>query len=107
MNRREYERYHLELPTQISVLSENSNGRLLYLLTHDVCSKGAYFNAPCTFPLGTKVKLGLKLPPKVSSDRGFNSGHVEVTGQVVRCSGSGMAISFNSDYHFSSKPVDF
>lgn len=101
LDRRDVERFNLQLPVCISVQQEWSR-ESLYLSTSNVSSGGAYFETESGLPVGTDVEMEMFLIPKDKQEDNFQRGRVKVTGKVIRTSDSGMAILFRNDYEFTS-----
>ena len=97
-DRRGVERFNLELSVCISVRQERHTEQL-YLVTSNVSSGGAFFNTRSKLPIGTEVEMEMILNPRKID---YQRGQVKVAGKVIRANDTGMAISFNSDYEFSS-----
>jgi len=60
--RRRLERFELQVPAKIEVLSSPDAASLLELLTKDICAGGAYFPTKTALAAGTKVKMDILLP---------------------------------------------
>ena len=102
--RRKLERFIIELPAKIEVVSTDQRDRLFNLFTKDISSGGAYFRTQKPLPVGTEVRVDLVLPldklKKFLNDR--EKVTVNVTGTVLRAEPRGMAIGFSEDYKFGS-----
>ncbi len=97
--RRRLERFDLEVPAKIEVLSSADMTPITELLTRDICAGGAYFPTKALFPTGTKVKLDILLPLRSVSAVGDNTrGLIKVNGTVIRSGPAGMAIGFDGGY---------
>jgi len=98
--RRKLDRFDLKVPAKIEVTTPGPETEIFNLLTSDICSGGAFFHTPQPLPEGTQVKIDLILPldklKKLKDD--FKQAYIEVTGTVLRCEATGMAICFNEDY---------
>jgi hypothetical protein len=97
--RRRLERFDLEVPAKIEVLSSADMVPMTELLTKDICAGGAYFPTKTALPPGTKVKLDILLPLRsvtVISDN--TRGLIKVNGTVIRSGPAGMAIGFDGGY---------
>ncbi len=98
--RRRLERFDLEIPATIELLTPGQERELLNLLTSNMCSGGAYFHTTKPLPEGTQVKIDLVLP----LDRlkrlkeAYRQAYIKVTGKVLRSESEGMAICFDEDY---------
>jgi len=97
--RRRLERFDLEVPAKIEVLSSADWVPMTELLTKDICAGGAYFSTQAALPHGTKVKLDILLPLRGVSIVGDNTrGLIKVNGTVIRSGPGGMAIGFDGGY---------
>jgi len=92
-DKRNFERFSMEVPALIECLRPKRRRRLL-LKTTNLSAGGVYFNTPKPFPTGAEVKVEIFL-----HDKGLESWHViTVTGRVLRSEPKGMSLSFNEDY---------
>ncbi|HNZ35139.1 MAG: PilZ domain-containing protein [Pseudomonadota bacterium] len=97
--RRRLERFELQVPAKIEVLSSPDAASLLELLTKDICAGGAYFPTKTALAAGTKVKMDILLPVRNVSAPGDNTrGLIKVNGTVIRSGPAGMAIGFDTGY---------
>ena len=98
--KRRLERFDLELPATIELLTPDQEKSLLNLLTTNICSGGAYFHTAQPLPEGTQVRIDLVLP--LEKLRRLKEEHkkayIKVTGTVLRSESEGMAICFDEDY---------
>jgi hypothetical protein len=106
-NRRELERFTLEVSTKIEVLAKNTEGKVIELPTRNICSGGAYFSTPRPLPEGTEVKLDIILPlEKLKALKDCKEAYIKVTGKVLRTDMAGMSVRFNPDYQISPWKVE-
>jgi len=97
--RRRLERFDLQVPAKIEVLSSPDTASILELLTKDICAGGAYFPTKTALASGTKVKLDILLPVRnVNSLSDNTRGLIKVNGTVIRSGPAGMAIGFDTGY---------
>jgi hypothetical protein len=97
--RRRLERFDLQVPAKIEVLSSAEMTSINELLTRDICAGGAYFPTKAPLPAGTKVKLDILLPLRsVSAVPDNTRGLIKVNGTVIRSGPAGMAIGFDGGY---------
>lgn len=95
-DKRNFERFSLEVPALIECLRPKRKGKLL-LKTTNLSAKGVYFNTPKPFPTGAAVKVEIFL-----NDNGLASWPViTVTGRVLRSDPKGMSLSFDDDYNIT------
>jgi hypothetical protein len=99
-NKRRLERFDLKLPATIEFINVDHKGRLLNLMTTNICSGGAFFHTTQPLPQGTQVKIDLVLPldrlRKLKEE--FKKAYIKVKGKVLRAESEGMAICFDEDY---------
>ena len=99
-NKRSLERFDLELPATIELLTSDQEKSLVNLLTTNISSGGAYFYTPQPLPKGIQVKIDLVLPldklKKLKDE--CKQAYIKVTGTVLRSESEGMAICFDEDY---------
>ena len=97
--RRRLERFDLQVPAKIEVLSPMDRASMVELLTKDICAGGAYFPTKTPLAAGTKVKLDILLPLRsVSTFTDNTRGLIKVNGTVIRSGPAGMAIGFDEGY---------
>jgi len=99
-DKRRLERFDLELPATIELLTSDQEKSLVNLLTTNISSGGAYFYTPQPLPKGIQVKIDLVLPldklKKLKDE--CKQAYIKVTGTVLRSESEGMAICFDEDY---------
>lgn len=100
--RRKFQRFSLQLPTRIKILSPELEKQSLDLLTHDVSAGGVFFRTMKPIPEGIRVQLRLTLQSDILKIHTDRRGFIIVKGTVVRSDPSGMAICFDEDYEFGS-----
>jgi len=102
-DKRRLERFDLELPATIELLTSDQEKSLVNLLTANISSGGAYFHTPQPLPKGTQVKIDLVLPldklRKLKDEH--KQAYIKVTGTVLRSESEGMAICFEEDYQIT------
>ena len=105
--KRGLERFELEIPAKIKVISPQQEDISLDLLTSDISSGGAFFYTKQPLEKGTDVKIDLILPinkliKKIDDLAGdFQHTYIKISGKVLRTESRGMAIVFNEDYEIS------
>jgi hypothetical protein len=103
-NKRRLERFNLQLPASIEVVSDDGDHdtKVLNLLTRNACSGGVYFHTDQPLPEGTQVKIDLVLSidtlKKIEGKQAF----IKVNGAVIRTDSTGMAICFDENYSIKS-----
>ena len=97
--KRKLERFALELPAQISLMSSNAEDEI-EAKTSNVCSGGAYFKMFRPLPVGTAVRVTLHLPlSRFDSIKAhYRGSQIRMTGKVSRCEQLGMSVLFDTEY---------
>jgi len=96
--KREMERFDLELPTRLHVEDETGEQRTIEHKTKNISSNGAFIDTDSPFAVGTEVKLNITVPIDKLKDLGGKRSKIEVSGSVVRTDNEGMAICFNKNF---------
>ncbi len=97
--RRRLERFNLEVPARIEILSGEQNPEVLEMNTKDVSAGGAYFRTKRALPEGTRVRIDIILPlDRLRKLKDACKGLIKVTGTVLRSEPTGMAVSFDEGY---------
>jgi c-di-GMP-binding flagellar brake protein YcgR len=99
VERRQYERYELRVPTMVESLARETGRKRLSLKTANVCAGGAYFSTPNALTEGTNVRLEIILTfneRMMFADA--KNARVRILGTVIRSQKNGMAIRFSDDY---------
>ncbi len=97
--RRRLERFNLEVPARIEILSGEQNPEILEMNTKDVSAGGAYFRTKRALPEGTRVRIDIILPlDRLRKLKDACKGLIKVTGTVLRSEPTGMAVSFDEGY---------
>jgi hypothetical protein len=65
------------------------------MATRDISSKGAFVNTSVPLPVGTDVRLEMKLVLKAPGGGGSRTALVRATGSVLRVEPGGMAVVFD------------
>ena len=95
----------MELPGQVSIVADEKN-TIFNLLTRDICSGGAFFYTRRPLPVGTRVNINLILSLEQLKMMAELKALLRVSGKVIRRENTGMAVSFDKDYHLSPLPPD-
>ena len=98
VERRNMERFDLELSALLSINDESGNQRAVEVTTRNICSGGAFFKTDNPLPVGTDVKMDLILPMEKLDTGKVNRSHIDVSGFVIRSEKHGMAVCFNNRY---------
>jgi hypothetical protein len=96
--KRKMERFPVQLPTSIFLAGEEHQEAMNFL-TSDACAGGVFIQTDKPLPLGAEVKIELVLPRIELKNFEGKGAMMKVSGEVIRVTGEGMAISFNEDYN--------
>ena len=100
-DRRQMQRFSLEVPALLSMMSESPAHEPLEVTTRDISSGGAFFITGKPLSMGTHVKMDLILSLKNNDESKRKKTHIDVSGAVVRTERNGMAVCFDKKYHIS------
>ena len=95
--KRKDERFDLCLSATILVISKNvaEKGKVLHLLTKDICLGGSFFVTSKLLPVGTEVRIQIVLPLHMLKTVRERKALLRVEkGVVLRHESNGMAIEF-------------
>ena len=98
VERRNMERFDLELSALLSINDESGNPRAFEVTTRNICSGGAFFKTDNPFSVGTDVKMDLILPLEKFKSQKVNGSRIDVSGVVIRTEKQGMAVCFDKRY---------
>ena len=98
IEKREMERFDLELPALLSMMDESGNQRAVKFMISNICAGGAFFKTGEPFSVGSSVKMDLTLPLDRFKKTGGKRSHVHVSGSVIRTDEKGMAVCFDKKY---------
>jgi len=102
----EFEKYDIEVPARIEVISSNE-GESLFLHTASVSAKEIFFRTAEPLPDDVQVRLSLILhftKPGNLSKAGITI-IINVTGKVAQTEKGGMTILLNEDYQITKLKV--
>ena len=98
VERRNMERFDLELSALLSMVDESGNQRAFEAITSNICSGGAFFKTDNPLPVGTDVKINLILPLEKFKTGQRNRSRIDGSGSVIRTDQQGMAVCFDKRY---------
>lgn len=98
IEKREMERFHLELPALLSMMDESGNQQALEFMISNICAGGAFFKTHEPLPLNTDVKMDLILPLDNAKKIEGKKSRVDISGSVIRINEFGMAVCFDKKY---------
>ena len=96
----------LELPATLETsFGQGSLGEnlIMHLITSDISADGAYFKTNSPLPVGSDVKVQMKLVIPGLNEINGRSAHISVRGKTIRTEPFGMAIQFEPAYHMVSR----
>ena len=96
--RREFERFDLELPARVEVETPGQRTEPFSLKTSNISAGGAFFPTAKPPSEDTKVQLNLILVVEKLKKLTGSQCHIKVKGTVVRSEEDGMAIRFQRNY---------
>ena len=100
--RREFERFDLELPARVEVETPGQRTEPFSLKTSNISAGGVFFPTAKPPSEDTKVQLNLILVVEKLKKLTGSQCHIKVKGTVVRSEEDGMAIRFQRDYDITS-----
>ena len=100
--RREMERFPLELPTSLFVTSQSEKSESIELVTSNVCAGGAFYNTEKPLPPGIELRINFIVPLDKLKNIEVKRVSVEVLGWVIRTTNQGMAVCFDKKHKISS-----
>ena len=95
------ERFFLELPARVSVITKNQATETIDLLTSNVCAGGAFFHTDRPLPVGAGVKIDLILSMEKLKDMKAGKAFIKLSGTVIGADRKSMAICFDEDFKIS------
>jgi len=96
--RREFERFDLELPARVEVEATGQKEEPSSLKTSNISAGGAFFHTARPLSEGTRLLLNLILVVEKLKKLTGSQCQINVNGTVVRSEERGMAIRFQRDY---------
>ena len=101
IEKREMERFTLELPALLSVTDESGKQKAAEFMISNICSGGAFFKTDHPLSVGTDVKMALIIPLNKFKKIGTKKSRVDVSGSVIRTNDQGMAVCFAKNFKIS------
>ncbi len=96
--RRQAERFVLELPALLSMRDGNRKPVSCEVMTRDISSEGAFFLNCKSIPVGSDVKVNLMLFLEDRYKLKKEKIHIDIKGRVVRADEHGVAVCFDRKY---------
>ncbi len=100
--RREFQRFDLELPARVEVERPGQRMEPFSLKTSNISAGGAFFPTAKPLSEGTKLQLNIILAIEKLKKLTGSQCHIKVKGTVVRSEEDGMVIRFQRDYDITS-----
>ncbi len=101
--RREFERFPLEVPAKLTMTREDGQAETTEFLTENISAGGALIHTDNPLDMGTPVDVRLTLPLDRLKELAGRSVEVRLSGHVIRAAESGAVIGF--DRKFKINPV--
>ncbi len=100
LEKRQVERFDLNLEAHLLVAGESPDIQASRLMTRDVSMTGAYLLTPEPLPIGTKVNVDVILSLGGTAPSETRKGLIKASGAVLRTDSEGMAIRFDENSKF-------
>lgn len=104
--KRQFERFEIQVPAVVKIPGDNGQTVKLDLQTHNLSAGGTFIKLGESLSLGCEVKIDIMLSfeeLKTPTDP-IGSLVLSTTGRVVRSDPDGVAICFNENYEFKTRP---
>ena len=101
VERRQMERFSLELPTSLFVVDETGKQKSFETMSKNICSGGACFAIDQPLSVGTDVKMDLVLILDKANKLETKKTRINVSGSVIRANEQGIAVCFDKKYNIS------
>ena len=101
-NRREFERFDLELPASVEAETSGQKNEIFSLKTSNISAGGTFFPTNRPLPEGKQVQLNIILGIQKLKELIVSQCHIIVRGTVVRSEKTGVAIRFQRNYKIVS-----
>jgi hypothetical protein len=95
-DRRNYERFQLELPARLTINSSRST-EIFELQTRNISAAGAFLNFTERFAIGTRCQVELTITSARIKELTGAQSVIKTEGIVVRSTPEGIAICFDGD----------
>ena len=96
MDRRNYERFEVELPTRMETIISKKK-QVFDLLTKNISASGAFVSTTSPFADGMCIKISLTTQNKRIGELTGSQSLIECEGRIIRTTPVGFAICFNKD----------
>ena len=101
MDRRNYERFEIELPARLETISSNRK-QVFDFVAINISASGAFVSTNGQFSDGSHIKMSLTTQNKRLAELTGSQCLIECEGSVVRTTPTGVAICFNKDCQIMS-----
>lgn len=102
IDKRNKERYELNLPLEFTSGLEESKHPASSPMTKNICAAGAFVETDARILPGSKVEMEIVLPLDKFKTLHVQRTLITVAGEVVRCDKNGMAFSFDEHYQYTA-----
>lgn len=99
-DKRQNERFNLEVPLNLKINDGSANKKNIKLKTKDISSSGAFVSTDLPLDEGATLEIEIDIPLDILKDIKGNSAKIAIKGQVIRISEQGIALSFNLGCEF-------
>ena len=103
--KREMERFLLELPVIITWTCKDKKSNSIEQMTSDISACGAFFKTQKSLLIGTNVKIIIMLSLDKFHNLESKASYISVSGSVTRTDQQGMAICFDKKFRISPSRV--
>lgn len=94
MNKREYERFDIELPARLETISLNRK-QVFDFVARNISASGAFVSTNGQFSNGSHIKMSLKTQNRRLAELTGSQSLIECEGIIVRITPTGIGICFN------------
>ena len=94
--RREYERFQLELPAKMEMIGSRTN-EIFELRTKNISAAGAFLHTREELPEGTRCRVEMTVPSDRIKELTGAQSLIKIEGVLVRSTPEGMAICFDGE----------
>ena len=99
--RRQVERFSLQVPALISMMDESVPQKPFEVVTQNISSGGAFFITNEPMSTGTHLEMDLILSSKKGDMFKEKKTYIHVSGAVLRTGENGLAVCFHKKYFIS------
>ena len=101
LDRRQVERFSLEVPALISRMDESVTQKPFEVVTQNISSGGAFFLTDEPISTMTHLEMDLIISPNKNNKFNDQKTYIHLSGSVVRKEAHGLAVCFDKKYFIS------